>query len=183
MKRKLKNFIMNPWTVSIGSGLGVLLVTIVIDIVTAEKIFSTIKKILAAIWTVLLAFLNFEIKVWWLLIGTAVLIFVLWVWGKYLDSKQSVSAESEFLEYTQDTVLGYNWKWTWKKDSFGIYSIEQLHPICSQCGTPLVDSPTGYGGRYICLRCNNGTNRPMPDFEHVKMMISDNVRRRYFPND
>ena len=183
MKSKLKKIIMNPWTVSVGSGLVVLLVTVVIDIFTAEKIFSTIKKILVAVWTFLLTLLNFEIKVWWLLIGIAVLIFALWFWVKHLDSKQSAPTAPAFLEYTKDTILGYKWKWTWEKDYLGKYRIEQLHPICSKCDTPLVDSVTGYGGRYTCLRCNNGTNKPMPDFNNVKMMISDNVRRRYFPND
>lgn len=182
MKSKLKNFIMNPWTVSVGSGLIVLLVTVIIDIVTTEKIFSTIKKILMAIWRLLLVFLNFEIKVWWLLIGIVVLLIALWG-TEHLASKQSTPTEPEFLKYTQDTILDYKWKWTWEKDSYGKYNIEQLHPICSYCETPLVDNPSGYGGRYTCLRCTNGTNRPLPDFNHVKMMISDNVRRKYFPNE
>lgn len=183
MKDKFKNFIMNPWTISLGSGLAVLLVTVVIDVVTAEKVFCTIKKILMAIWAALLYFLNFEIKVWWLLVGIAILILALWILVKRLESEQSAPAEPKFLEYTQDTILEYRWKWTWKRDYFGKYSIEQLQPICVHCGTPLVDSPAGYGGRYTCLRCKNGTNRPLPDFEHVKMMINDNVRRRYFPNN
>ena len=174
---------MNPWTVSLGSGFVILLATIIIDLVTAEKMFSTIRKVLVAVWSFLLAVLNFELKVWWILIGVAVLIFALWVWSKRLDSKQPVPTTPKFLEYTQDTILEYKWKWIWKKDYWGKYSIDQLHPICSHCGTPLVDSPSGYGGRYTCLRCKNGTNRPLPDFEHVKMMIIDNVRRRYFPND
>lgn len=186
MKDKFKNFIMNPWTISLGSGLVVLLVTVVIDVIdvfTAEKIFSTIKKILVAIRAALLYFLYLEIKVWWLSVGIAILILTLWIWTKRLDSKQSAPAEPKFLEYTQDIILEYRWKWTWKKDYFGKYSIDQLHPICAHCGTPLVDSQSGYGGRYTCLRCKNGTNRPLPDFKHVKIMISDNVRRRYFPND
>lgn len=183
MKSKFNKFIMNPWTISVGSGLFVLLVTVVIDVVSADKIFSTIKKIMGTIWSAILAFLNFELKVWWLLIGIAMLMLGLYIWVKYLDQKQAVSNKPKFLEYTHDTILGYKWKWIWGKDTFGRYNIMQLHPICSHCDTPLVDSPMGYSGRYTCLRCNNSTNRPMPDLEHVKMMIRDNVRRRYFPND
>lgn len=183
MKNKIKQFFMNPWTIAIGSGLIVTLVTIIIDFFKAEKIFSTIKKVLTTVWTVLFAVLNFEVKVWWLLVGILVLAFALWIWVKHLDLKQSVNSEPSFSEYTQDTILGYKWKWTWTKNSWGEYRIDHLHPICSQCDTPLVYNEIGYGGKYTCLRCNNGTNRPMPNYENVKMLISDNVRRKYFPND
>lgn len=183
MKNKIKQFFMNPWTVAVGSGLIVMLVTIIIDFLKAEKIFSTIKEVLIAVWTALLIIFNFEVKVWWLLVGILVLACALWIWVKYLDSKQSANSEPQFLEYTQDMILGYKWKWTWAKNSWGKYDIEQLHPICSRCDTPLVYNEIGYGGTYTCLRCNNGTNRPMPNYENVKMLIRDNVRRKYFPND
>lgn len=183
MKVKFRKFFMHPWIVSVGSGLVVLLITIIVDVITAEKIFSTFKKVLFAIWTGFVSVLNFEIKMWWLFIGVGLLFIGLKLWAKYLDTKPSVPDRPQFTEYTHDTILGFKWKWFWEKDYLGKYRIENLHPICSNCDTPLVDSLTGYGGRYTCLRCNNGTNRPIPDYSNVKIMIADNVRRRYFPNE
>lgn len=180
--KKSKSFWKNPWTVSIGSGLIVLVITVIIDMITAEKVFSTIKTILSIALKALLAFLNFELKMWWLLIGVAALIFALWICVKHQDSKQSVPTEPQFLEYKQDTLLGYKWKWTWGKDYFGKYSIEDLYPICMKCSTPLTYNCTGYG-RLKCLRCDEVYQKALPEEDDVKMLICDNVRRKYFPNE
>ena len=179
MKKNMKKFIMNPWTVSIGSGLLVLLVTIVVDIANAETVFSTIKKVICVIWNAFVRFLNFNVKVWWILIFLAVAVAGLYVWSKILESIEKSSAPPEFTKYTVDTILGYKWKWIWEKDYQGKYRIEELHTICSFCDTPL-----SYDwGEYKCLRCNRNYNNRMPNENNVKMLISDNVRRKYFPND
>lgn len=180
--KKSKAFWKNPWTVSIGSGLVVLVITVIIDMITAEKVFNTIRNIFSFALKVLLVFLNFELKMWWLLIGVAALIFVLWIFIKYKDSRHLVSDEPQYLEYKQDTLVGYKWKWTWRKNYFGEYSIEDLHPICMKCSTPLTYNYTGYG-RLKCLRCGAVYQQELPEEEDVKMLIADNVRRKYFPNE
>lgn len=182
MKSKLKKFLMNPWIVSTGSGLLVLIVTVAIDYFSAERIFTTFKKMLIFIWSAILTFLNFEIKVWWLLIGIAVLLLGLYIYCKYLDSKQSVPDKPEFLKYTQDTILGYKWDWHWEKGADGNYYVDGLRPICPQCNTPLVIGRAGFGNVYTCLRCNTNTNRPLPCTEDVEMLILDNIKKMFFPN-
>lgn len=174
---------MNPWTVTIGGGLVLSIISVINDIINKEKIFSTIGTILSMIYETVLAILNYRIKVWWLLIGVIVLIFILFLFVKYLDFSQATSDKPEFLKYTNDTILGYKWKWNWQKDVYGKYCVENLCPICSRCDTPLVENFCGYGGRYKCLRCEEGYSRTMPEFDNVKMLIHDNVRRKYFPND
>ena len=126
--------------------------------------------------------MNYRIKVWWLLLGVIVLICIFSLFVMYLDHTQPTS-NKEFLEYTQDTILDYKWKWNWQKDIYGKYCVENLYPVCSRCDTPLVENFYGYGGKYKCLRCKEGYSKPLPDFENVKMLIHDNVRRKYFPND
>ena len=173
---------MNPWIVSTGSGLLVLVVTVAIDYFSAKRIFTTFNKMLIFIWSAILTFLNFEIKVWWLLIGIAVLFLGLYIYCKYLDSKQSVPDEPEFLKYTQDTILGYKWDWHWEKGADGNYYVDGLRPICPQCNTPLVIGYAGFRDVYTCLRCNTDTNRPLPRIENVEMLILDNIKKMSFPN-
>lgn len=178
--KKIKNFFMNPWVFTIGTGLAVALGTTLIDYITKEKIFSTLGKIISAIWHALIAFLNFEIKVWWLLILAVVLFVVLCIIAKHYDKQKP--SEPKYFEYTQDYILGYKWKWQWVVDYLGKADIENLHPICDHCDTPLKETYTGYG-RMKCLRCNKEYRQVVPEINDVKMMIADNVRRRYYPNE
>lgn len=184
MKNKLKKFFMNPWTVTIGGGLILsVILSVINDFVKKEQVFSTINTILSTICKVLLEILNYRIKVWWLLVGIIILILIIFIFVRYLDYTHRNSIEPEFLEYTQDIILGYTWKWNWQKDIYGKYYIENLCPICSQCHTPLIEELIGYGIHYKCLRCNREYYENMPDFDNVKMMIADNVRRKYFPSE
>lgn len=184
MKNKLKNFLMNSWTVTIGGGLTLsVIISVINDFVKKEQVFSTINTIFSTICKVLLVILNYRIKVWWLLLGIIILILIFFIFVKYLDYTHTISIKPDFLEYTQDIILGYKWKWNWQKDIYGKYCIEGLCPICSQCDTPLIEELYRYGIHYKCLRCNKEYYENIPDFDHVKMMITDNVRRKYFPSE
>lgn len=184
MKNKWKSFLMNPWTVTIGGGLILsVIISVINDFIKKEEIFSTISVILLTIYKKILLILNYRIKVWWLILGVIALVCIFFLFVMYLDHTQPTSNKSEFLEYTQDTILGYKWKWNWQKDIYGKYCVENLYPVCSRCDTPLVENFYGYGGKYKCLRCEEGYSKPLPDYQNVKMLIHDNVRRKYFPND
>ena len=183
MKSKWKKIMMNPWTVAIGSGLVLSLISVINDLINKKQVFSTISAIFTKICNIFIAILNYRIKVWWLLVGVIILILIFVLILKYLDYKTVKSDIPDFTEYVQDEILEYKWRWTWEKNIYGKYCIGNLHPICSRCNTPLVEDYHGYGGRSKCLRCNTGYSKTMPDFEHVKMLISDNVRRKYFPNE
>ena len=176
---------MHPWIVGIGTGTVVLFLTILVDLITAVKLFSTIKRVITTIWKAILAFLNYKLKVWWVLIGLAVVVFGLYLFVKYIEyeQKQKENNKPPFLEYTQGHILGYSWKWAWRQNVYGKYEVDDLHPVCSRCGTPIVNNMRGCGGSYMCLRCNEVYTLSMPDLSHVKMMIHDNVRRKYFPDE
>ena len=157
MKNKWKNFLMNPWTVTIGGGLILsTIISVINDFIKKEQVFSSIRMILSTTYKTFLAILNYRIRVWWLLLGVIILIFIFILFVMNLDHIQTTSSKPEFLEYTQDIILGYKWKWNWQKDIYGKYCIENLCPICSRCDTPLVENFNGYGGKYKCLRCEEG---------------------------
>lgn len=175
---KSRKFFSNPWTVGFGVAIFSFILTIIGDVVKGEQILSTFVNVVTWIWKVLIIFLTFKIKVWWILIGVGLLIFGLWIYSKVLDKKDEKTPAVPFLDYTQDFLLGYKWEWMWRKDSYGKYAIESLRPICSKCNTPIVDNTVEYGGLYICLRCNEAFHKPLPDFDHVELLIRDNAKRK-----
>lgn len=176
---KVKKFFLNPWTVGIGVALFGFLLTIIGDVVTGEKIFSTLVTGLRWLWNSILSFLNYNLKVWWVLIGICVFALGLWLYSKILDTKEPEVHIPPFLEYTQDYILGYKWEWTWGKDYYDKYSVENLHPICMKCETPLCDDYQSYYG-LTCLRCKKSHTGSVPKEDHVKTLIYDNVKKRYF---
>jgi len=176
---KVKKFFLNPWTVGIGVAIFSFLLTIVGDVIKKEKILSTFVVIVNWSWNTILSFLTFDLKVWWILIGIAVIILGLWIYSKALDAKGSVPQEPPFLSYTQDDILGYRFEWEWKKDYSGKYGAENIRPICTKCGTPLVREYRGMS-RFKCLRCDKQYQKSYPDEGYVKMMIHDNVRLKFF---
>ena len=171
---------MNPWAVTIGGGL---ILTWIIDIIRSEKIFSTFVVVISWVWKKIVIFLNIEITMWWILIGIIIIIASLYIVMRILYAKQQKSNEPNFLTYTTDNILDFKWRWQWSKDLWDKYGVSNLQPICPKCGTPLVESYGGYSVKYECLRCKYTSNKSLPDLNHVKMMIHDNVERKYFNKD
>lgn len=165
---------MNPWIVGVGS---IILAAIIRYFVPLEKLSNVIEKLFSVSWNCILGFLNYELKVWWVLAGITGLFFILYL-IIYLMQKQSVSEEN-FLKYTSDTILNYRWKWTWKKSSNGVYYMDELHPICSICDTPLTCRMGRYSFEYyFCLRCNKEFHQPIPNLNEVKILIDDNIKKK-----
>ncbi len=176
MRKKIKAFFENPWIITIGSGLIVLIVTIAIDVITADKVFSTIMTVTTSIWTIIITALNFEIKVWWMLVAILMVILGLFLLIRLANKKVHPPAQPKFLQYTKDTILGFKWEWDWEKYG-GTYHVENLRSICFYCDTPLKTKSRGYGKYHICLRCNSETCRAMPEKDDIIMLIRDNARR------
>lgn len=181
MKKTKKDFLMNPWTITIGGGVTATLIgSVITDLIKKENIFSTFGCLLKKAGDVLFPFLNFEIKVWWLLLFFAVVLMVRSLLLK-MRSMDNTIQQPRFVEYRSDTIKGYKWKWAWRKNYDGKYCIEGLHPVCSKCDTPLLDI---YHYRDIrCDRCGYSHSQEMPEMQTIEMLIQDNVRRRYFPEE
>ena len=99
MKEKTKKFLMNPWTVTIGGGLVLSVLSVIYDLIKKERVFSTISIIFTHARNIVVMILNFNIKVWWLLLGIVVLIFVFWLYIKYLEHTSPKQNEPPFLMY------------------------------------------------------------------------------------
>ena len=149
----MKKFTQNPWVIGIGTCvIGTVISTSVVDWIKGIDWLSTLKVVIKFLANAVIAFLNFDIKVWWLLVFIGVGVLVLFVIAKIQDAK-SIDDTPAFLSYTRDTVLGFAWEWEYTKTYEGKYTISNLHPVCSECGMILKqDGALRLGMK--CLRCD-----------------------------
>ena len=174
----MKRFLKNPWTLGIGTTvIGGIALSFILDLVKGVDWLSTLKAVANFIFNAVVSFLNFELKVWWILIAVAMIILALVFVAKYYDEKAKNEALS-FLSYTKDSVLGYSWEWEYSKGYDGKFSITNLRPVCSQCGMALKQCGM-YGQQMECLRCNKTYvwNNSMQN--DALMLIDDNIKKNY----
>lgn len=178
----MKNFMNNPWVIAIGSTvIGGVLVSFVLDWINGVDWLSTLKTVVNFIVNAIVAFLNFELKVWWVLVAIALLFMALIVISKIHDTKKN-NNPIPFLSYTKDSILGYAWEWGYRKNLDGKYTITDLHPVCSKCGMRLKQGGF-YGMEMECLRCNTTQNWRDDHLTDAQMLIEDNIRKEYLQND
>ena len=176
----MKKFIKSPLGISLATTLFSFLLSVLYDLIKGKHILSTIVSVLKAIWSGLIRFLNFDIKLWWLIVGFVVMVLLLpIIYRVYQYWNEDVS----FTKYTKDNIRGWKWEWHWYKNQHGVYDIENLHPICNKCDSPLMNN-NDYQNNLYCVRCGQLYNRMnFPDLSHIKTYILDNVKREMYPKD
>ena len=107
----MKRFFKSPWVIGIGTTVvGGVILSIVIDFIRKVSILSTAKIVVQSCWQFFLSFLNFKIKIWWLLIALVVILSIIIVIAKIKIVKND-KIRPPFLEYTHDDLLDYSWEW------------------------------------------------------------------------
>jgi len=177
----MKKFIKNPWVLGIGTTvIGGIILSFVLDWIKGVDWLSTLKAVVKFIVDSIIAFLNFELKVWWVLVAIALIVVALIIIAKSLDAKEK-SIPIPFLSYTKDFVLGYNWEWEYSKTYDRKYTISNLHPVCSKCGMLLKQSGM-YGQEMKCLRCNTTKKWEDHYLTDAQLLIEDNIKKRFLQN-
>lgn len=173
----MKKFLKSPWAIALVPPLIIFLLTIIYDFAKGKKILSSVCDILISILNYFTKALNFNVKVWWLLLGLFIIFLAIYIHTKITP----VKSIPEFLTYTTDNILDWSWKWEWHENSYGKYEIANLHPVCPLCNTPLVDANT-YNDLYCCLRCKYTSKTQRPLLSNVGVLIIDNVKRNSYTN-
>ena len=177
----MKKFIKNPWTLGIGTTvIGGVLLSFVMDWIKKVDWLSTLKAVLQFVGNAIVAFLNFDLKVWWVLVVLALLFAALLIYVKILDTKQK-DTPIPFLSYTKDSMLGLAWEWEYSKTYDGKYTISNLHPVCSNCGMRLKQGGM-YGLEMECLRCNTTKKWEDHYLTDAQLLIEDNIKKRFLQN-
>ena len=178
--RKMKRLLKHPVIVAIIPVILSFILTVLYDMAKNRQLLSTAKNILSFIINCVTSFLQFNIKVWWIVAAMIIIIGILFILFKIGNAKNYKQSNPLWIQYRKDSINGWNWEWKWRRDSFGRYYVDDLHPVCNYCGSPLV-----YGDDFCdylkCVRCNRRFQRGIPQIDHIKMLISDNVQRGLFP--
>lgn len=86
----MKKWAKNPWVLGIGTTvIGGVLLSLLLDWIQGIDWLSTFKNVMRFIFNGVVSFLNFEIKVWWLLIAIAIIVVGLFVVAKISVSQSN----------------------------------------------------------------------------------------------
>lgn len=155
----------------IGAGAGVFF-TAIYDWIKNKPLLSTFKNSLVWIWNNIFQ-VTFSI---WQIIVTLIIIFIIRNFLK--KSNLNENNHIDWLEYTEDVFDNLKWKWRWKKNSYGSWSIIDISPTCNKCGTKM--NISGYYSFYAnCPRCNNFLEN-LKSTDKIEAIILDNVDRKLY---
>jgi hypothetical protein len=172
-----KGWIKSPWTISIGTAVFSFLLTVIYDYSKSKPVFSTIFQILNKLLKFILLVLNFNIKVWWLLIGIIIVIAIIYL---IISIKSNETNKPDFYYYRDGKLKFWRWSWEWKFNyAKNAWCISNLTAHCPKCDTPLVDNLSGYGISVECPRCDFRARDSQCEEPHkIEMLILDNVERK-----
>ena len=171
-KRK-KNWIRSEWAVGLGATLFGFLLTIGYDFLKQKPVLNTIGNILRGIWNFIISFLNFDIKVWWILCFIVLVIITVLLIAKFSKNNEN-SGLPKFLEYKSQWLKGYRFSWYWKKGYDGGWNLANFKIHCPKCDTPMAS--TQYYDKYNCPRCDY-SNVEAVSCNKAEQVVIDNANR------
>lgn len=176
---KFKKWLQSPWGIGIGTALFSFTLSVCYDILREKPILTTVCSFFVSLYKGILAVLNFNLKVWWVLLGVVVL-FVS-IYFLFAVKQKNETIKPKFVDYKEDDFRIWRWTWDWKwSNREGVWHVVQLTAHCPKCDTPMVDlSSYIHGVRFHCPRCNFNAedNECEQDYE-VEQVIFDNIERR-----
>ncbi|MEL7586498.1 MAG: hypothetical protein AAGU19_07260 [Prolixibacteraceae bacterium] len=175
-------WIKSPWTISFGSAIFSLLLTMIYDYSKEKPILSTIWLILKWIINLIWSILNFDLKVWWIILAFAFIILLLYIIDKF---KNDEKFKPDFYNYREDRFKRWRWSWEWEwSNSKKSWIISNLKAHCPNCNTPMIDHSGSYGILFVCPRCDfNASNEQCDEAHKIERIIIDNIERKRKKNE
>lgn len=171
----MKKFLKSPWTISIAPALLSFLLTIIYDLIKGKRILSTVGSILAVIWNAVVTFLTFNLKVWWVIVGIVVILFVLYVIARV--SEKNVIQKPDFTSYTEDRFRTWKWSWIWEQNYEHKWHAANLSAHCPKCDTPMLHDRDE--DIFQCPRCKFQSHYDNHEKSYeVEAVIIDNLNRK-----
>lgn len=171
MRKHLKH----PLSVGIiGGALATIITTPIVAIMNKIKWDEALSLIFSTIGNWILAILNFNIKLWWLLVAGIILFFIV----KWIITREQDSPTSSIQNYRSDVIDGILWNWEWYRNYSGHYTLSSnsLSPICNHCKTDLRETRMGYGSGLTCSYCH--FSKHIEDIDNYYDKIGREIIRR-----
>lgn len=180
MKKKGKRRIFsNPWFIGIGSSvIAFILIQITLSFFNVNLIKEIFKFFLNLITLVGKFFtLLVKLPVWAIILLILAIPIIILLIAFIAPKKKETGPTPK--EYTKDTFDGIVWRWAWKYNRFAKrYYIEEFAPYCPGC-----DCQLNYRfGSFLCPNCGFEKSDISKSVDELKMLISHQVRKRYFPD-
>ena len=174
--KKVKKILKSPWTIAIASAFLAPIATMIVDAIMKKPLLSTLWIVVKALWNGIVSFLNFNIKVWWLLIGIGVIIGALVIIAKVVDVQEE--KQPKFLSYKEDFFGAWKWSWRWEQNAYNKkWNVDNIRAHCPQCDTPMFSNDSE--SHFRCPRCDFSTygSNHKKRYE-IEALIIDNLERK-----
>lgn len=171
------------WVIGIGTAIVPFIVTLIIDFIKDYPLLDTFKKCINYIKSIIINTLDFNIKLWWLLIGIF-LIYLFNRWKKVIASKPN-RIDDLAETYRVDVFGNNNAKWTWKYERNGLnLTVIDVQPLCPQCETPS-DIETRWMAKASahCSRCRLEGKFSTFELNQHMVDVSNEIVRRLRSNE
>jgi len=177
MTYKKEHWIKSNWTISIGTAIFSLLLTMGYDYSKDKPILTTVWTILKWIGNFIWTILNFNLKVWWLIVGV-IIFFIIALLISRVKSKDTF--KPDFYSYREGKFKRWKWTWNWQwSDRKNAWLISELRAHCPNCDTPMIEHSSIYGLSFDCPRCEFRANDGQCDEPHkIERIILDNIDRK-----
>jgi hypothetical protein len=172
----------SPWTIGIGTAIFSFSLTLLNDLFKEKPILSSIWQIIKWVGNLIWKILNFDIKVWWIILFIIGIILLIYIIDKFQKEELPKSNSND---YKEDWIKGLKWSWDWEfSNSRNSWILSDLTAHCPKCDTPMIEQSMSIGTYFDCPRCNyKEHNRPGDESYKVQKIIIDNINRRKNKNN
>lgn len=177
MTQNKEHWIKSSWAISIGTAIFSLLLTMVYDYLKEKPILTTVWEILKWLGNFVWTILNFDLKVWWLLLAVVSFILIIIL---IANVKKEKTFKPDFYSYREGKFKRWRWTWGWQwSDSENAWGISDLKAHCPNCDTPMIKHSSFYGLSFDCPRCEFRAEDSQCDEPHkIERIILDNIDRK-----
>ena len=167
----------SAWTISIGTAIFSLLLTMVYDYLKEKPVLTTIWIIAKYFVNLFCIILDFNIKVWWIIVAVILFVVIVFLIGKL---KKEHTLKPDFYNYREGKFKKWRWTWGWKFDiSKNVWLISDLIAHCPNCDTPMINNSSRYELSFDCPRCDFEAIDYQCDEPHkIERIIIDNINRK-----
>lgn len=159
-----------------------IIASVIADKFKNVPIWTTLLLVVNWIKTSFLNVINFEIKVWYILVFIFAAIFVLYVVSlRKSDNIIRLNSEPSFSKYKRGRLKRWLWSWEYELNYSGKYEIVNMLPICESCDIKMIFTDNRLYSYYRCPKCNRQTDSSnWESTEDIQALIIDNIEKKQF---